>query len=172
MKQERTGMNNWTCKAKMGRKVKETFEMEINLERLLGTITLGCNEAERELLDNINKIELMQFLGLKDKFGKVIHFGDILVDKYYNFLTPVCEVSNDEHILFFKPIQHLGKPFNIGCKSTYSDTLAVVGNIYENSELFCGMKAKNTLSNFIKFSQHPELLKTTIHIELSRVIYG
>lgn len=163
-------MNTWTCESKQGQKCSETIKMEINLERLLSTVTLECNKAEREVLDNINKIELMQFLGLKDKFGRVIHFGDILVDEYYNFLTPVCEVSNDEHILFFKPIQHLNKPFSIGCKSTYSNTLAVVGNIYKNSELFCGMKAKNTLNSFIKLSQHPEILKTTIQIELNRVI--
>ena len=155
----------------MGRKITETIEMEINLEKMLGAFTLGSGDAEREVLDNINKIELMQFLGLKDRFGRVIHFGDILVDEYYNFLTPVCEVSNDEHILFFKPIQHLGKSFNIGCKSTYSNTLTVVGNIYKNSELFCGMKTKNILGNFIKFSQNPELLKTTIRIELNKVIY-
>lgn len=161
----------WTCNSSKVRKNSETFRMEINMERLLGGITLGCGDAEREVLDNINKIELMQFLGLKDRFGKVIYFGDILIDEYFNLLTPVCEVANDEHILFFKPIQHLDKSFNIGCKSTYSNTLTVIGNIYENSELFSGMKARNTLSNLVKFYQDSEILKTTIQIELNKVMY-
>lgn len=77
-----------------------------------------------------SETDLIRFLGLKDKNGKIIHFGDILTDSCNNLLTPVCEVENGEHVLFFKPVQHLNKKTNMGCKSTYSNTLEVVGNIY------------------------------------------
>ena len=77
----------------------------------------------------------IQFMGLKDKNGTLIYLGDILRDDNNNLLTPVCEVLNGEHILFFKPIKHLHKNFAIGCKSTYSETLEVIGNMKETPEL-------------------------------------
>lgn len=77
----------------------------------------------------------VQFLGLKDKNGKIIHFGDILIDSQNNLLTPVCEVENGEHKLFFKPIKHLDKNIGIGCKSTYSNTLEILGNVNTEIEL-------------------------------------
>ena len=81
------------------------------------------------------KFESIQFMGLKDKNGTLIYLGDILRDDNNNLLTPVCEVLNGEHILFFKPIKHLHKKFAIGCKSTYSNTLEVIGNMQECPEL-------------------------------------
>ncbi len=77
----------------------------------------------------------IQFLGLKDKNGRIIHFGDILIDSQNNLLTPVCEVENGEHKLFFKPVKHLDKNIGIGCKSTYSNTLEVLGNVNTEIEL-------------------------------------
>ena len=81
------------------------------------------------------KFESIQFMGLKDKNGTLIYLGDILRDDNNNLLTPVCEVLNGEHILFFKPIKHLHKKIAIGCKSTYSGTLEVVGNMRECPDL-------------------------------------
>ena len=73
--------------------------------------------------------------GLKDKNGKIIYFGDILIDDMNNLLTPVVEIENAEHILYFKPIKNIGKPsLKMGCKSTYSNTLEVIGNIFVNLE--------------------------------------
>ena len=94
-------------------------------------------------VNNTNKSQakLIEFLGLKDKNGKTIHFGDILADSRNNLLTPVCEIENGEHILFFKPVQHLDKKMSIGCKSTYSNTLEIVGNIYTN----CRKKQKHKI---------------------------
>lgn len=77
----------------------------------------------------------LQFMGLRDKNGTLIYVNDILKDDNNNLLTPVCEVLNGEHILFFKPIQHLHKNFAIGCKSTYSETLEIIGNMKESPEL-------------------------------------
>lgn len=81
------------------------------------------------------RINNILFMGLRDKNDKLIYFGDILKDDNNNLLTPVCEVLEDEHILFFKPIKHLNKKIAIGCKSTYSNTLEIVGNVYSNVEL-------------------------------------
>lgn len=79
--------------------------------------------------------ERLQFMGLRDKNGTLIYVDDILKDDNNNLLTPVCEVLNGEHILFFKPIQHLHKNLAMGCKSTYSETLEVIGNMKEIPDL-------------------------------------
>lgn len=83
---------------------------------------------------HLSLLKSIPFVGLKDKNGAPIHFGDILKDEFDNLLTPVCEISNDEHVLFFKPLKHLDKSFCIGCKSTYSHTLEIVskGNLILN----------------------------------------
>ena len=89
---------------------------------------------------------LIPFLGLKDKNGKLICFGDILIDNMQNLLIPVVKIENNEHILFFKPIKHLNNPLlNIGCKSAYSNTLEIRGNIYTNPNLFLLIKEYNNL---------------------------
>ncbi len=149
---------------------KTTIVFDLDIEKLLDLLYLSPIDAESEVLFNINNIELMQFLGLKDKNGRLIYFGDILIDEYNNLLTPVVEVSNAEHILFFKPIQHLDKDFCIGCKSTYSETLEVIGNIYKNSELFAGMQEKNKLIKLLLTAKNNNRTKTTIHIELNRTV--
>ena len=157
----------------MSRKVndeKNLLEFELDLKKFMAFAVLERAEAERQVLLNINKIELMQFLGLKDKKGRIIYFGDILIDEFDNLLTPVCEISNSEHILFFKPIQYLNKDINIGCKSTYSNTLEVVGNIYKNSELFTGFKDTNNLINWIMSAKRSDFTKTIIRVELNRGI--
>lgn len=78
---------------------------------------------------NNYKNSIIQFLNLKDKNGNQIYFGDILKDEFGNLLTPVIEIENDEHIFYFKPLNHLNTKLNIGCKSTYSYTLEIIGNI-------------------------------------------
>ena len=101
----------------------------LEIERLLKNFVFnGSNDLIIE--SKKPESELIQFLGLRDKNGKIIHFGDILTDGCNNLLTPVCEIENAEHKLFFKPVQHLDKKTNMGCKSTYSATLEIIGNIY------------------------------------------
>ncbi len=98
--------------------------------------------------------ELIQFLGLRDKNGKLIHFGDILTDSRNNLLTPVCEIENGEHILFFKPVQHLDKKMHMGCKSTYSNTLEIVGNIYSEFSEVSDIKIELRLKNKMFCNPH------------------
>ena len=140
-------------------------------QQLITQTLLNCFEAEREVLDNLYKIERMQFLGLRDKNGKLIYFGDILKDDQNNLLTPAIEVENNEHVLFFKPINHLNHPsLNIGCKSAYSQTLEVIGNIYTNSELFSGMHETDKLVNFILPTGVKVQSKITVSFEQSHLI--
>lgn len=158
-----------TCERKLN---KTTLEFELDLKKFINFYALEQGEAEREVLHNLNKIELMQCIGLKDKAGSLIYFGDILVDEMNNLLTPVFEISNSEHTLFFKPVQFLNSELTIGCKSTYSDTLRVIGNIYKNSELFAGLQEKNKFINLIISARYNGLTEATIHIELNKAIYN
>ena len=103
--------------------LKSTFKLAINKCLALKNFSI-C----------VSLVGATPFLGLKDKFGRLIMWGDILVDEQGTYLTPVCEVENGEHALFFKPIQHLDKNYAIGCKSTYSTTLRVVGNVYAENQ--------------------------------------
>ncbi|MBS4759596.1 MAG: hypothetical protein KHX03_02730 [Clostridium sp.] len=139
----------------------------------LGGFTLEKFQAEKEVLENINKIELMECLGLKDKNGKTIYFGDILLDETNNtLLTPVIEITNEEHTLFFKPLRFLNTNINMGCKSTYSRTLIVLGNIYHNSELFAGLQEKSKFINLVISTSINSNEKTTIHIRLKNAVYN
>lgn len=153
------------------------FRMQKNEKQhktiFLGKLTLEKFQAEKEVLDNMNKIELMECLGLKDKKGKTIYFGDILLDESNNtLLTPVIEITNNEHTLFFKPLKFLNTDINLGCKSAYSETLLVIGNIYHNSELFTGLKEKNKFINLVISTSSNPQQKTTIYLKLQTPIYN
>lgn len=114
------------------------FNDIIFLISLMDNHAFGCDCSFR------NNVDIMQYIGLRDYSGHVIHFGDILIDSSNNLLTPVIEVSNNEHTLFFKPIQHLNKSISIGCKSTYSHTLKIVGDLW-NIRLLIEKIEKGTL---------------------------
>lgn len=150
---------------------KTTLKMELDIKKILTYLALDRIQAEKEVLKTIRAFDRMQFMGLKDKNGSLIYFGDILIDEYFNLLTPVCEVSNGEHILFFKPLKHLNKNFGIGCKSTYSTTLEVVGNIYQNSELFAGVQEKDRLMNLLLSAKNCVSIKTVIQVEVNNTVY-
>ena len=149
---------------------KATIKFEFNLQKILKLFALDRCEAEKQVLYNIRKFDRMQFMGLRDKNGSLIYFGDILIDDNNNLLTPVCEVSNGEHILFFKPLQHLNKKISIGCKSTYSNTLEVIGNIYVNSELFAGVQEKDKIVNIAAILKNMTTIQTTIQFETTKPV--
>lgn len=152
-------------------KNQTTRNFETDINSFIQQILLNKEEAEKQVLENMGKIELVKFLGLKDKNGKLIHFGDILKDDNKNLLTPVCKIEHGEHVLFFKPIQHLNIDLNMGCKSTYSTSLEVIGNIYMNSELFTGLQEKGRLDTIILSAKKGSNSLTTIHIEMNKIIY-
>ena len=77
--------------------------------------------------------EIMQFTGLKDKNGKEIWEGDIVRDSFGSLYV----IEWIDNIMNF-----VGKPLTTQSKVSDVDIsdLEVVGNIYENPELFGGAK--------------------------------
>lgn len=78
---------------------------------------------------------LMQFTGLKDKNGKEIYEGDVVrwkgfapdTAKYGVYHSLVC---NDDCIAYYE----FGSDSDY-CASSESESVEVIGNIYENKEL-------------------------------------
>ncbi len=84
-----------------------------------------------------DNLEIMQFTGLKDKNGKEIYEGDIVQCKFDVAIPINIEVK----------WQNVGwEPFNsysdIFLKGFRASDHIVIGNIYENPELFKGEKCR------------------------------
>ncbi len=131
------------------RRSNTTGNQDLDFKDLLKIFELNKSEAQKRVLYNIYKFKSMQFMGLKDKNGNPIYFGDILIDENKILLTPVCEVLNGEHVLFFKPLKHLDTTLGIGCKSTYSNTLEIIGSIYKNSGKDKDLNIEISIKKFI-----------------------
>jgi uncharacterized phage protein (TIGR01671 family) len=75
---------------------------------------------------------LMQYTGLKDKNGIEIYEEDVL-SKTHEIQTFIREVIWNKKYAFFGLADDLGLVHNI---DAYINEYAVIGNIYENPELF------------------------------------
>ena len=98
---------------------------------------------------NTGDYSLMQYTGLKDKNGKEIYEGDIVIvqDEFDNFASEYDEV-NDEYVNTEKMLIKWGNEYPafdvFNLDGSYHDceynvltiaTIEVIGNIYENPEL-------------------------------------
>ena len=80
--------------------------------------------------------EPQQCTGLKDKNGKLIYEGDIVIEHYHNTKEiAIKKVSFDKNVIGFAYTD--GIEYNQLC-ITDGDRLQVIGNIYENKELLKG----------------------------------
>ena len=76
-----------------------------------------------------------QYTGLKNKHGKEIYEGDIIVGTYKE------DIGTDTGLVVFKCYGFKVEIPNVGDDELvdwerYSDSIEVIGNIYENPELF------------------------------------
>lgn len=92
-----------------------------------------CDEDGEEYPVDVigrDKWEIEQFTGLRDKNGREIYEGDIVVVENWCFHAPVVVVEwEDERTGFI--------PFSINSSEEYAngDDCQVIGNIHENPEL-------------------------------------
>lgn len=79
-------------------------------------------------------VSLMQFTGMKDKTGKEVYEGDIIVcghDTGKSYNRYVIEFSDSAHAYLARQVgctSHIGSGY-------WGNTMLVIGNIHENPEL-------------------------------------
>ena len=90
------------------------------------------NSDNRVTLDPCN-CEFMQFTGLLDKNGKEIYDDDLI----QNETGRICKVKWCDAYSCWdaKPVNNIGNAFGFNCE-VWRHCIEVIGNIYENAELF------------------------------------
>ena len=112
---------------------------------------LDVNQKDETYLDRTGEFEIQQFTGLKDKNGKEIYEGDIVIggmnysgEQFYKgyihwfadgaeywALADFSEFGGKWNDRFTKLLEGIDEDDD----STETDTLEIIGNIYENPEL-------------------------------------
>ena len=109
---------------------------------------VSLNEGDNSLTDTLEMIELMQYTGLKDKNGKEIYEGDIVIFsvKGSKKINKTVMSFNKEHGAYLFGI-YKGVKMPCGKKTRMNkytrksvNNVEVIGNIYENPELLEGEK--------------------------------
>lgn len=80
---------------------------------------------------SIKEVDIMQFIGLKDKNDKEIYEGDIVrtIDYYNDEESELCEIKYDNISFCISGISD-------GYRWDPDTEIEIIGNIYENPELF------------------------------------
>ena len=121
----------------------------IELSKLLGYLMfqpVPNSMAYVAMQDHFSDIIWLQYTGLKDKNGKEIYEGDIL-ELIYDDSISVCgelalyprkriyEVTTLWN--FYMDVSAHGEDYKgVDCREVYARDSAIIGNIYENPELF------------------------------------
>ena len=103
-------------------KVMDCFSLDILSANAIG------------LIQSKDRSELMQYTGLKDKNGKEIYEGDILLVQLQDYGCPKTELFKiiwDDSSVRYKLMDKNGDPWGFD----NSSPMEVIGNIYENPEL-------------------------------------
>ena len=112
------------------------------LDLFKGRVGLGWNEYDGITWRNIEDVELVQYMGLKDKNGKEIYEGDII--KFYNQVEYITGYIAFDHGIFclkiYNPDETCYNPWIFRAKE-----VEVIGNMFENFDLFnlCLKEAKD-----------------------------
>ncbi|NGU31195.1 hypothetical protein G6Z34_13985 [Clostridium perfringens] len=93
-----------------------------------------CCSDKNYTIMNLNNVEIMQYIGLKDKDGIEIYEGDILINTNKSKLN--LGMDNQKYLVVYKTLGFNLKPLFKGMALKFDyDDLKKIGNIYENPEL-------------------------------------
>lgn len=122
---------------------KSTYD--INYEFAMnekGVLVCNWHEDTEDYYGNFKEANgtldnLMQYTGLKDKNGKEIYEGDILINTNKSKLN--LGIENQKYLIVYRALGFGLKPLfkGMALKFNYTD-LELIGNIYENPELLEG----------------------------------
>ncbi len=80
-------------------------------------------------------VDLMQYTGLKDRFGKDIYEGDVI-----EIQTPTSELKGSKVSVVFKEGAYCDSYYGWRLSQHKEHNIEIIGNIYENPELLSGAK--------------------------------
>lgn len=107
---------------------------EIDNRRVNQTLSYFFEEFVENTYGTIApKVKLMQYTGLKDKNGKEIYEGDIIISTLTNIVAKPILVEPDLELTGFIPFTTNDNEYAIG--EYEQGNFELIGNIYENKEL-------------------------------------